>query len=147
MKFLNHLPLGFCLILALLISPAFSKDPVSSAKIEVEARLMEIEGTMPANELYNYVYVFKYRIQKVIQGKLQSKTILVGHYNPLIPRSQISDKMKDQISGDLSELKVGQKHLLKLVPLEDAWVGAIEDEYFDDEESPRYFAIYADLIP
>lgn len=127
-----------------LISFNFANE---TTEIEVEARLIEVPGTLPANDLYNYVYVVKYKVQKVIQGELKSKEIFVGHYNPLIPRAQIKDKMDTLVDGNLKNLKKGQKHLLKLKLLEESWEGPIEDEFFDDEESPRYFATYADLLP
>ena len=35
-------------------------DPIS-----IEGRLTEIPGKMPSNDLYSYVYVFKYKVLKV----------------------------------------------------------------------------------
>ena len=117
------------LLIAILAAAAFAlaADPVT-----VEARLTEIPGKMPSNDLYSYVYVFKYKVQKVISGKLDAKEILVGVYNPLIAR--------DKSKGNVGEFKAKAKHTLKIVPLEGNWDGAVEDEYFDDE-SPRYLAI------
>ena len=64
-------------ILIVLAAAAFTlaADPVT-----VEARLTEIPGKMPSNDLYSYVYVFKYKVQKVVSGKLDAKEILVGAY-------------------------------------------------------------------
>ncbi|PWJ71854.1 MULTISPECIES: hypothetical protein [unclassified Fibrobacter] len=104
--------------------------------IAVEGRLTEIPGKMPSNDLYSYVYVFKY---KVLSG-MDAKEILVGVYNPLIARGKVKDKMADKSKGNVSEFKAKAKHKMKLVPLEGNWDGAVEDEYFDDE-SPRYLAI------
>ncbi|MCQ2098321.1 MAG: hypothetical protein MJY87_10330 [Fibrobacter sp.] len=106
-------------------------DPIS-----VEGRLVEIPGKMPSNDLYSYVYVFKY---KVLSG-MDAKEILVGVYNPLIARGKVKDKMADKSKGNVGEFKAKAKHKMKLVPLEGNWDGAVEDEYFDDE-SPRYLAI------
>lgn len=108
--------------------------------IEAKARLMEIPGKMPSNDLYSYVYVFKYRVVAVSAGKLDSKDILVGVYNPLIARGNVKDKMAEKSKGNVGEFKAKAVHKLKLVPLEGNWDGAVEDEYFDDE-SPRYLAI------
>lgn len=108
--------------------------------ITVEGRLTEIPGKMPSNDLYSYVYIFKYKVLSVTSGKLDSKDVLVGVYNPLIARGQVKDKMADKSKGNVGEFKAKSKHKLKLVPLEGNWDGAVEDEYFDDE-SPRYLAI------
>ena len=127
------------LFIAILAAAAFTfaADPVT-----VEARLTEIPGKMPSNDLYSYVYVFKYKVQKVVSGKLDAKEILVGVYNPLIARGKVKDKMADKSKGNVGEFKAKAKakHTLKIVPLEGNWDGAVEDEYFDDE-APRYLAI------
>lgn len=125
------------LLIAILAAAAFTfaADPVT-----VEARLTEIPGKMPSNDLYSYVYVFKYKVQKVVSGKLDAKEILVGVYNPLIARGKVKDKMADKSKGNVGEFKAKAKHKLKIIPLEGNWDGAVEDEYFDDE-SPRYLAI------
>jgi len=108
--------------------------------LTVEGKLSEIPGKMPPNDLYNYVYVLKYKVTKVVEGKLEGKEILVGVYNPLIARGQVKDKMADKSKGDVRAFNAGDKHTLKLVPLEGNYDGAVEDEYFDDE-APRYLAI------
>ena len=111
-----------------------------AGNLTVEGKLAEIPGKMPPNDLYNYVYVFKYKVTKVVEGKFEGKEILVGVYNPLIARSQVKDKMADKAKGDVRAFKAGDKHTLKLVKLDDNYDGAVEDEYFDDE-SERYLAV------
>ncbi|MCQ2062037.1 MAG: hypothetical protein MJY99_01690 [Fibrobacter sp.] len=125
------------LVLALLVAAAFgfAADPIT-----IEARLTEIPGKMPSNDLYSYVYVFKYKVLKVVSGSLDAKEILVGVYNPLIARGKVKDKMADKSKGNVGEFKAKAKHSLKIVPLEGNWDGAVEDEYFDDE-SARYLAV------
>lgn len=140
-------------VIAMLSTSSFANDEATNngatnndatKEIEVVARLVEIPGTMPPNDLYNYVYIFKYKVVKVIKGELKEKEILVGQYNPLMARSSISDKMKDSVSGNLKKFVAGDKHILTLVqPLESKWQEAVEDEYFDDE-SLRWFCIKAD---
>jgi hypothetical protein len=39
----------------------------------VLARLVEIPGKLPGNDLYNYVYIFKYRVVKVELGKVPNR--------------------------------------------------------------------------
>lgn len=108
--------------------------------ISIEGKLAEIPGKMPPNDLYNYVYVLKYKVTKVIDGEFSGKEILVGVYNPLTARGQVTDKMAAKSKGDVRVFKAGDKHVLKLLPLEGNYDGAVEDEYFDDE-SPRYLAV------
>ena len=111
----------------------------------VQARLIEIPGTFPPNDLYNYVYVMKYRIIKVIKGSYQEKEILVGHYNPRISRNDIKDKMDPLVGGSVKQFKTGTKQRLVLVSLEKGWNDAVETEYFDSE-LPVFFALTADTI-
>ena len=84
----------------------------------VDARLTEIPGKIPGNDLYNYVYVFKYKVLNVVKGSLKGKKVLVGVYNPKIPRGQVKDKMAANSKGNVREFKAGAKHRLVLVPLE-----------------------------
>ena len=125
------------LLIAILAAAAFA---LAAEPVTVEARLTEIPGKMPSNDLYSYVYVFKYKVLKVVSGSLDAKEILVGVYNPLIARGKVTDKMADKSKGNVSEFKAKAKHTLKIVPLEGNWDGALEDEYFDDESS-RYLAV------
>ena len=125
------------ILIAILAAVAFS---IAAEPVTVEARLTEIPGKMPSNDLYSYVYVFKYKVLKVVSGSLDAKEILVGVYNPLIARGKVKDKMADKSKGNVGEFKAKAKHTLKIVPLEGNWDGALEDEYFDDE-STRYLAV------
>jgi hypothetical protein len=57
------------LMFILLAAVAFAvADPIS-----IEGRLTEIPGKMPSNDLYSYVYVFKYKVLKVESGSLDAK--------------------------------------------------------------------------
>jgi hypothetical protein len=110
----------------------------------VTARLVEIPGKFAPNDLYNYVYIMKYRIVKVIRGSYNGTEILVGHYNPLIPRKQIKDKMTPLVKGDVVKFEVNAKHELVLIkPIERVWKDAVEDEY-TDSDLDKYFALKAD---
>jgi len=140
--------------LIVFITGSFAGNPDSSGQKEknavsendtlvVDARLMEIPGTMPPNDLYDYVYVMKYRIMKVENGEYDRQEILVGHYNPLVPRRLIKDRMKSVVKGTVEKFERGAKHKLILVPLEHVWDDAVENEYFDSG-LPVYFALTAD---
>ncbi len=131
----------------LLISFADASEAKGEGDIVLEARLVEIPGTLPPNDLYNYVYIFKFKVLKVEKGELAQKEILVGQYNPLIPRDKIKDKMDSMVNGNAKKFSAGAKYKLTLKsPLEEIWSGAVEDEYFDSED-PRYFATHTDIIP
>jgi hypothetical protein len=120
--------------------PAAKKQ---SDTLVIRARLLEIPGTFPPNDLYNYVYVMKYRVLDVKQGAYDGREILVGHYNPLIPRKQVSDKMDAFVDGDIEEFQEGDKHELVLVtPIAKVWNEALEDEYFDSQDD-KYYALKA----
>lgn len=123
-------------IVALLLSALFA----FAENLTVEGKLSEIAGKMPPNDLYNYVYVLKYKVTRVVEGKFDGKEILVGVYNPLTPRGQVTDKMASKAKGNVRAFRAGDRHLLKLVPLEGNYDGAVEDEYFDDD-SERFLAV------
>jgi hypothetical protein len=112
----------------------------------VTAQIVEIPGKFAPNDLYDYVYVMKYRVIKVEKGKYAEKEILVGHYNPLIPRVRIKDKMDALVNGNADTFKVGVKHRMKLIsPITAVWDDAIDDDYIDCELD-KYFALQTDNI-
>lgn len=137
--------LFFGLVFVLGISSLFAAEKGVEPTAEVVARLVEIPGKMPANDLYNYVYILKYKVVQVISGKVEEKEVLVGQYNPRVPRNQVKDKMDALVDGTVQAFKAGELHRLKLIkPMEKVWKDAVEDEYFDDT-SERYFAVQTDL--
>jgi hypothetical protein len=136
------------LLIATAMHTAWSQEnPKTPGNLVVEARLTEVLGTLPPNDLYNYVYIFKYKVIRVIEGKLEASEILVGHYNPLKARKDITDKMDAHVDGDVDKIQAGAKHILTLTtPISSVWNEAIEDEYFD-EDSIRYFALVTNKAP
>lgn len=113
--------------------------------LEVTARLVEIPGKFPPNDTYNYVYVMKYRVISVEKGTYKDKELYVGHYNPLIPRKLINDKMDNFVDGTVEVFRIGDKHQLTLLEPIDDFFDQKEDEYYDTE-LPKYFAVKADLL-
>jgi hypothetical protein len=85
----------------------------------------------------------RYQVQG---GELDKQFILVAHYKPLVPRSKIKDKMKDQVGGKLRAFNQGDVHKLKLAPdLKAIWKGALVDEYAaTDHKSIRYWCLQVD---
>jgi hypothetical protein len=145
---------GTCADSAATKAPA-AKAPTAAAKapagkkvdtLKVIARVAEIPGTFPPNDLYNYVYVMKYRVIKVVSGTCKETDILVGQYNPLIARKQIKDKMDQYVDGDVAKFAVGDKHEMVLVrPIELVWGEALEDDYFDVEAAQKYYALVTNV--
>jgi hypothetical protein len=117
--------------------------PPATAPLTVTAKLVEIPGKFPDDELYDYAYVMRYQ---VIGGPMDKQSIFVAHYKPRQPRSAIKDKMKSVVSGKLRTFRVGDVHKLQLTPnLKSVWKGPLVDEFAaTDHKSPRYFALVAD---
>jgi hypothetical protein len=130
--------------------PAISgEDPqvTTRGSIEVTAKLVEIpEGAIFKRELYNYATILKYEIVEVHRGKVDGKTIYVGHYNPFKPRSEAADQNVEQIGGNLKTFRAGELHRLALeVPIDDHYMGGIVNKYFGTETGPIYWAVWTNL--
>lgn len=123
--------------------------PDSNSKqdtLVITARIIEIPGEFAPNDLYNYVYIMKYRVLSVEKGSYEGKEILVGQYNPLIPRAKITDKMDPYVGGNAEKFEVGDKQKLSLIaPIGKVWNDAIDDEYFD-VDLDKYFSVKTDII-
>lgn len=112
----------------------------------VVARVSDIPGTFAENDAYDYVYIMKYKIIMVLKGSSEDKEILVGHYNPLIPRKLIKDKMDVWCDGTVEKFTVGEKHRLVLLkPFEKIWTAPLENEFVDSGLELN-FAVKADII-
>lgn len=128
---------------AALAKPDAPAKPPVEGKLVLTAELTDIPGQFPANDLYNYAYVMKYKVIKVIQGNYGEPDILVGQYNPRIARAEIKDEQDAKVGGDVTSFQKGDIHYLVLNPLDGEWTGAVEDEYFNDKR-PRWWALWAD---
>ena len=122
--------------------PVPAQPPVAG-ELVMTAKLVEIPGAFPANDLYNYAYVMKYKVLQVLQGSYAEPEILVGHYNPRIARNDIKDEQDSKVGGSLTSFQKGDIHYLVLNPLDGEWTGAVEDEYFNDKR-PRWWALWVD---
>jgi hypothetical protein len=118
-------------------------QPPVAGKLVLVGELIDIPGQFPANELYNYAYIMKYKVLKVVQGSYGDPEILVGHYNPRIARNDIKDEQDSKVGGNVTSFQKGDVHYLVLNPLDGEWTGAVEDEYFNDKR-PRWWALWAD---
>ena len=129
--------------LALLFGPLVAETKEPTPTIDVTARLVNIPGKFPADDLYDYAYVMQYRVEG---GAMDKQTILVAHYKPRRARAEIDDNMKKVVGGSLKRFDVGALHRLTLTAsMRDVWKGAVVDEFFDtDRKSKRYFCLKAD---
>jgi len=113
--------------------------------VEVTAKVVEIPGPFPANKLYDYVSVLKYKVLTVHRGKIEGSEILVGQYNPLKARSAAQDKFSGPIGGTARRFAAGDVQRLCLEePLDSTMpmVGLI-DKYLK-EKGTRYWAVWTD---
>ena len=109
---------------------------------EVTAQLTEIPGPFPSNDLYNYAYVFKYKVIQVHRGKIKGDTIFIGQYNPLKARAKAEDQDSGKVGGDIEQFRAGDIHRIALeAPLDQQWMGGIVDKYFN-HKGTRYWAIW-----
>jgi hypothetical protein len=123
-------------------SAGLDKELTSLGSTEVTAELLEIPGAFPPNDLYNYMYILKYRVLRVHRGNLSTPEILVGHYNPLKPRSTAADEQSGKIGGRVQRFVAGDVHRMAMdAPLDQHWMGGIIDKYFE-EKGIRYWAIW-----
>ena len=139
--------MGFLLVSTVLLCvlAASSSAAEKTDTLIVIARLIEIPSKFVPNDLYNYVYIMKYSILKVEKGMHASKELLVGQYNPLIPRNKIKDKMRAFAKGNVDKFIVGARHRLVLIaPISAVWNYAFQDEYFDYEIT-KYYALQTDI--
>lgn len=131
------------------------KDACSVNRLVVIAKLSEIPGAgeftaYPKNSIYYYhIDILRYEVIKVLKGSYDEEIIMVGQYIPLVAREKIKDDMDPFVDGDVIEFKAGDVHKLVLeMPITKYWEreDAIFDDYFDDEEGDRYYALRTDLI-
>jgi len=133
--------LAFILLFGYALCPALAA--ADEAPLVLTAKLVEIPGKFPPDDLYDYAYVMRY---EVTSGPLSGKSILVAHYKPRQPRNKIKDKMKPYVGGKLRSFVQGDLHKLKLsADLKKIWSGALVDEFSaTDRKSPRYWALEVD---
>jgi len=135
----------------------FAGDGAScpAKQLVITAKLTEIPGTgeftnYPKSSVYYYhIDVLRYEVVKVLQGDYDEEIIMVGQYIPLVARAKIKDKMDKYVDGDLEEFRAGDIHQLTLdMPIKKYYDrdDAVFDDYFDDEEGDRYYALRTDLV-
>ena len=133
----------FCLAGLVVVWAALGASAGPDEKLKVTAELVEIPSAFPADDLYDYAYVMKYRVKG---GPMDGQTLLVAHYKPRRQRRQIDDRMKAHVAGKLKRFRKGDVHLLVLEPeLEKIWKGTLIDDYrATDRKRLRYWCLRAD---
>jgi hypothetical protein len=131
-------------------APTDGADPQVTAMgaIEVTAKLVDIPGTFPPNDIYDYAYVMKYEIVQVHRGEA-SGTIFVGQYNPLKNRAEAADERSGEIGGTVTRFRTGDLHRLALdVPIDNFCMAGIVNEYAekDPSDAPIYWAIWSNQV-
>ncbi len=119
--------------------------PLPAHALHLQAKLVEIPGAFPANDLYNYAYIMRYEVTQVLGGEYTDKDILVGHYNPRMSRNEIKDDKDSLVNGNVTTFEEGALQDLIVMPMDSVYTGAIEDEFYQDKR-PRWFAIQADKL-
>lgn len=140
----------FLALLVALLAYSWRKEPdtgedpqvTSLGSVEVTARLVEIRGEFPPNDLYDYAYVLKYHVLKAHRGNVDGDDIFVAQYNPLKPRSKAQDEFSGTVGGNLVRFWAGDCHRMALeAPLQDHYMGGILDEYHR-RKGVRYWAVW-----
>lgn len=125
------------------------EDPqvTTLGSVEVTAQLEEIPSELPDIPLYDYAYVFKYKVLQVHRGKVDGGTIYVGQYNPLKPRAQVADARSGKIGGNLKQFTAGDVHRMALeAPIDDYYMGGIINKYFEQNPPLIYWAVWTNRV-
>jgi hypothetical protein len=132
-------------------APTDGADPkvTTLGTVEVTAKLVDVTGEFPPNDLYDYAYVMKYEVVQVHRGEA-SGTILVGQYNPLKKRAEAADQRSGEIGGNVTRFRVGDIHRLALdVPIDAFCMAGIINKYADENQptdAPIYWAVWTNRV-
>lgn len=146
--------LGCCVVVGIVIAgcggraPDDGADPevTSQGSVEVTARLADIRGEFPSNDLYDYAYVMRYDVLQTHRGDAPA-SILVGHYNPLKSRGAAADARSGPIGGTVTAFRAGDVHRMALeVPIDDYCMAGIINKYADESQEPIYWAVWTNRV-
>lgn len=124
-------------------APVVDDNLTTRGTAEVTAELTEIKGELIDRPMYDYAFVFKYRVLKVHRGDIKGDTLYVAHYNPLKSRTEVADARVTDVGGTLDAFRVGDVHRMALeVPVDDFYMGGLVNRYFGEETGPIYWAVW-----
>ncbi len=132
-------------------TPDDGADPqvATQGSIEVTAKLVDITGKFPPNDLYDYAYVMKYEVLKTHRGEATG-TLLVGQYNPLKKRAVAADERSGEIGGNVTRFRVGDIHRLALEPnIDEYCMAGIINKYAEEDkpsDAPLYWAVWTNRV-
>jgi hypothetical protein len=128
--------------------PTDGADPqvTTVGSIEVTAKLVDVAGEFPPNDLYDYAYVLKYEVLEAHRGEAP-KTLYVGQYNPLKLRSEAADIRSGEIGGTATTFRVGDIQRMALeVPIDDYCMAGIINKYAEQTQEPIYWAVWTNRV-
>jgi hypothetical protein len=151
---------GLCIVFLAVGCGSCSKETTDGSdpkvttlgSIELTARLAEVipydeKCVFPPNDLYDYVYIFKYNVLETHRGKVEGDTILVGQYNPLKPRAKAADARAPEIGGNVTRFQAGDIHRLALeAPLDESYMGPIINKYHNQTKATLYWAVWTNRV-
>ncbi len=114
--------------------------------VEVTAKIVDITGEFPPNDLYDYAYVMKYEVLQTHRGEAP-QILYVGQYNPLKSRAEAADARSGEIGGDVTEFRVGDVQRLALeVPIDEYCMAGIINKYAEQMQDPIYWAVWTNRV-
>lgn len=119
----------------------------SLGSIEVTAKLLDVGGDFPPNDLYDYAHIMKYEIIQTHRGAVDGNVIYVGHYNPLKPRANVADDRVKEIGGNVARFTAGDVHRMALEgPIDDHYMGAMVNRFPESEKGVIYWALWTNRV-
>ncbi|MFB3902458.1 MAG: hypothetical protein ACE15E_03335 [Acidobacteriota bacterium] len=74
-------------------------------------------------------------------------TVYIGRYNPLKPRSSVTDARVTDVGGNVRQFKVGDVHRMALeVPIDEHYMGGIVNRYSGQPTGPIYWAVWSNRV-
>ena len=130
-------------IIALITGCSQSKGATHDPKlstlgtVEVTAKLIDVGGEFPPNDLYDYAHVMKYEVMQTHRGTVDGNVIYVGHYNPLKPRASAADERVKEIGGNVTKFIAGDVHCMALAaPIDENFMGGIVNKLTESDKGP-----------
>jgi len=120
-------------------------DPklTSFGTVEVTAKLIDVGGEFPPNDLYDYAHVMQYEVLEIHRGQVSGTTIFVGHYNPRKARTGVGDERSGEVGGNVTQFVAGDVHRMALAePIDEQFMGGIVNKLPESEKGPIYWAIW-----
>ncbi len=101
--------LSVFVVVSFLLGPAPAQ---ADTPLKVQATLIEMPKSPPCKDREVHRVVVRYRVDRVLSGKLEGKHLFVMHRCPRIPRGP-----SRYGRGDAGSMRPGRVHVLTLVPL------------------------------